>query len=99
VLHALQLAIEASTEIAMHICAADGLGAPASYAEAFDFLEKAGVLEAELAGDTRRMARFRNRIVHFYADVDPRQVYRILQDDLKDFDRYAVAIESYLGRT
>jgi hypothetical protein len=30
VLHALQLSIEASVEIATHICAADALGAPAS---------------------------------------------------------------------
>ena len=42
VLHALQLAIEASVEIATHICAADDLGIPSSYAEAFDLIEKAG---------------------------------------------------------
>ena len=40
VLHALQLAIEASVEIAMHICSADGLGVPATYAEAFVYLRE-----------------------------------------------------------
>ena len=67
-LHALQLAIEASVEIATHICAAEDLGTPSSYAEAFDHLEKAAIIDAPLGDDLRRMARFRNRIVHFYGD-------------------------------
>lgn len=35
VLHALQLAIEAAIEIGTHICSADALGAPATYADTF----------------------------------------------------------------
>ncbi len=97
VLHALQLAIEASVDIATHICAADSLGIPASYAEAFDLLEKARVLDAPLADDLRRMARFRNRLVHFYGDVDLRMVYGVLGSRLGDFDRYLTAIERYLA--
>jgi uncharacterized protein YutE (UPF0331/DUF86 family) len=99
VLHALQLAIEASVEIATHICAADALGSPASYAEAFALLERAGIIESPLGEDLRNMARFRNRIVHFYGRVDPAKVYRVLVERLNDFDRYLVAIDLYLGRT
>lgn len=98
VLHALQLAIEASVEIATHVCAADNLGIPSSYAEAFDLIEKAGIIDGAVGDDLRGMARFRNRIVHFYGDVDLRMVYRILQDRLADFDRYLAAIERYLTR-
>ena len=98
VLHALQLAIKAAVEIATHICAADNLGMPSSYAEAFDLLENARVVDRALADDLRRMARFRNRIVHFYAQIDLGLVYRLLQDRLRDFDRYLVAIEQYLSR-
>lgn len=99
VLHALQLSIEASVEIATHICAADNLGAPSSYAEAFDLIEKTGIIDGSLAEELRKMARFRNRIVHFYGQVDLRIVYRLLQDRLADFDRYLSAIERYLGET
>ena len=99
VLHALQLAIEASVEIATHICAADDLGIPSSYAEAFDLIEKAGIVDGVVAEDLRGMARFRNRIVHFYGQVDLRLVYRLLQDRLKDFDRYLLSIEQYLTRS
>jgi uncharacterized protein YutE (UPF0331/DUF86 family) len=98
VLHALQLAIEASVEIATHICAADALGTPASYAEAFELLGRAGVLDEPLTEDLRRMARFRNRIVHFYGRVDLPLVYDLLQRQVSDFDRYLVAVESYLHR-
>lgn len=97
VLHALQLAIEASVDIATHICAADDFGIPASYAEAFDLLETQQVLDAALANDMRAMARFRNRIVHFYGTVDLRIVFRLLQERLPDFDRYLIAIERYLA--
>ena len=80
VLHALQLAIEASVEIATHICAADNLGIPSSYAEAFDLIEQAGIVEKALADDLRGMARFRNRIVHFYGQFDLSRVFRLLQE-------------------
>lgn len=97
VLHALQLAIEASVDIATHICAADNLGVPSSYAEAFDLLERATVVDRGLAEDLRNMARFRNRIVHFYGQVDLPTVYGLIQNRLSDFDRYLTAIETYLG--
>ncbi len=97
VLHALQLAIEACIEVGTHICSADALGTPASYAETFDRLAQAGVLEEALAGDLRAMARFRNRVVHMYWDVDMDEVYTILTGRMHDFDRYLAAIERYLG--
>jgi uncharacterized protein YutE (UPF0331/DUF86 family) len=98
VLHALQLAIEASVDIATHICAADNLGIPSSYTEAFDLSQGAGVLSAAVAEDLRGMARFRNRIVHVYGHIDLRVVYRLLQDRLGDFDRFLADIERYLRR-
>lgn len=97
VLHVLQLAIEASVEIGMHICSADGLGVPSSYAEAFVYLQREKILDSALGDDLRAMARFRNLVVHAYADVDMTRVYEILTTRVKDFSRYLVAIEEYLG--
>ena len=97
VLHALQLGIEAAMEIGTHICAADSLGVPTSYAETFDFMERAGIVNAELGEKLRAMARFRNRIVHFYWEVDLDEIYRILTERLEDFGHYLVAIECYLA--
>jgi len=96
VLHALQLAIEASIEIGTHICSADALGIPGSYAETFDLLEQGGTIKQPLAEKLRAMARFRNRMVHFYWDVGLDDVYRILKEHLGDLDEYLVAVEQYL---
>jgi uncharacterized protein YutE (UPF0331/DUF86 family) len=97
VLHALQLAIEASIDIATHICSSDSLGTPTSYVEAFDLLENAGIVGSPLADKLRSMARFRNRIVHLYQQVDTDTVYDILQNHLEDFKTYLAAIECYLS--
>ena len=43
------------------------------------------------------MARFRNRIVHFYGTVDLGTVYAVMQERLADFDRYLAAIERHLA--
>ncbi len=99
VLHALQLSIEASIEIGTHICSADALGIPSSYAETFDLLEQGGVLNAPLAEKLRAMARFRNRIVHVYWEVNVDDVHHILNSRLGDIDNYLGAIEHYLDPT
>jgi uncharacterized protein YutE (UPF0331/DUF86 family) len=98
VLHALQLAIEGCLDIATHICAADDLGVPSSYVDAVDQLERAGAVDGRVAEAMRRMARFRNRIVHLYAQVDLPTVFGLLQDRLDDFDGFLAAIERYLAR-
>ena len=83
----------------MHICSADGLGVPSTYAESFDYLERERIVGSALSDDLRAMARFRNLIVHAYADVDIARVYEILTTRLKDFSRYVVTIENYLGES
>jgi uncharacterized protein YutE (UPF0331/DUF86 family) len=98
VLHAMQNAIECSIEIASHIAAADRLGAPTDYAQLFTLLERAGVISTTVADSMREMARFRNRIVHLYWDLDLDLVYAYMTQRLGDFDDYLMAIEAYLAR-
>lgn len=97
VLHAMQNAIEGCIEIASHVVSADRLGAPASHAHLFTLLEENRVLPADVAESMRGMARFRNRIVHLYWDVDLDLVYEYLTRRLTDLDAYLKSIESYLG--
>jgi len=40
----------------------------------------------------KEMARFRNRLIHLYREVDDEQVYEILQSRLDDF-------KTFLNRT
>jgi uncharacterized protein YutE (UPF0331/DUF86 family) len=94
----MQSAIEGCIEIASHIVSADRLGAPADYAHLFSLLEENRVLPAGTAEAMRGMARFRNRIVHLYWDVNLDLVYGYLTGRLGDFDAHLAAIEEYLGK-
>jgi uncharacterized protein YutE (UPF0331/DUF86 family) len=54
------------------------------------------VIDRALTAQLVRLARFRNLLVHVYARVDDAQVYRVLQEDLGDFDRYLESVGRYL---
>jgi uncharacterized protein YutE (UPF0331/DUF86 family) len=88
------LAAEVAIDIGQHVIAAEGLRAPGSFAAVFDELGRAGWVSADLAGSLGAMARFRNLLVHGYADVDDARVVEILHgaslDDLGAF-RTAIA--------
>jgi uncharacterized protein YutE (UPF0331/DUF86 family) len=60
----LQLAIEVCADVAAHVIADRSLRAPSTYAEAFEVLGEAGLLEPDLRDVLVRMARFRNLVVH-----------------------------------
>ncbi len=94
----LQLAIEVCADVASHLISDRGLRPPGTYADAFEVLREAGLLEPRLGDSLVRMARFRNLLVHDYARIDPEIVVRILREnlgDLADFGRAAATwIES-----
>jgi len=97
VMHALQLAIEGCLNIGGHIISADELGAPQDYADIFDLLNKAKIIDADFAEKMKKIARFRNRLVHLYWNIDLEQLYNILKNNLTDFDEYLKFITTYLN--
>ena len=76
-----------ATEGAISICT--NLGArlanktPDSYAQCLQILATAGILSMDLAQRMGNIARFRNLLVHGYADVDDGRVRDFLQVDLR----------------
>jgi len=92
----LQVAIEVCLDIANHIIAAEKLRAPQDYADAFAVLAEAGLLPVEFLPVVQRMARFRNRLVHLYWDVDAETIYEILRTRLDDFDRFKGYLLAFL---
>lgn len=87
-------AIEAIIDLGSHWVSRARLGLPKDYADVFEVLKQAGQLDTVLADDLKRMARFRNRLVHLYWDVDPGELYSILQRKLSDFDRFLACLAS-----
>jgi uncharacterized protein YutE (UPF0331/DUF86 family) len=92
--HTLQLAIQAALDAASHIVSDGRLGEPRTNRELFDLLERAGWIDAALADTLRRMAGFRNVLVHGYDTVDLRVVEDIVANRLDDLLAFAAVVRA-----
>lgn len=90
------VAIECCIDMCNHIISKNGYRVPEDYADTFKIMAEAGALNADFADNLRNMARFRNRLVHLYCEVEDRQVYQYLNVSLDDFNKFIHAIASYL---
>jgi uncharacterized protein YutE (UPF0331/DUF86 family) len=90
------VAAEAALDICNHLAARKGGRSPTDYADCIAILAEMGALDEELTQRLIRMARFRNLLVHLYWKVEDAEVYRIIREELDDFDRYLVSIGRYL---
>ena len=80
----LQVSIECCLDVANHVIASESFRAPKNYADAFQVLAEQKILDSELATRLQQMAKFRNRLVHLYGEVDDEFVFKALTEDLKD---------------
>jgi uncharacterized protein YutE (UPF0331/DUF86 family) len=62
-------------DLGISLCVRLHLGAPGSYADAFERLARAGHLDAELASRLAKAAGFRKVVAHAYESVDMQKVY------------------------
>jgi len=85
-------AIEAALGLCYHVAARTLGQVPEEYAQCFTLLEEAGIVPGVLADRLRRMARFRNLLVHMYWKIDYPVVHAILQEGLDDLESFARAV-------
>ncbi|KAB2951802.1 DUF86 domain-containing protein [Heliorestis acidaminivorans] len=91
----LQRLCEASIDLAMHIVSERKLGIPQSSRDAFDMLEKVGIIEASMAKNLKAMVGFRNIAVHDYQSLDLIVIQKIIEaqlDEIKAFSKKVVAL-------
>ncbi len=88
----LQIGIEAILDLATHIIAREGLAIPTTYRAALETLLREGILPSSHKEAFLRMPSFRNRLVHLYDEIDPSQVFTILEENLGDFETFIQAI-------
>lgn len=94
--HTLQEVIEACLDIANHILAAKGLRRSETYSGMFQVLTKNNIISKDLADKLGEMAKFRNLLVHRYAEVDDERVYEILRESLGNIEKFTREIEKIL---
>ena len=88
----LQISIECCLDVANHIIASEKLRAPRDYADTFMVIQEEGLISPELGNRLRRMAKFRNRLVHLYGEIDNDYIYEYIKGDLRDLEEYKIAI-------
>jgi uncharacterized protein YutE (UPF0331/DUF86 family) len=91
------VAIEGTVDLSNHIISKNSFRTPEDYADTFRVMEEKGVFDAEFTGSLIQMARFRNRLVHIYWDIDDAGIYRIIQTRLQDIRRFLREIGNFLG--
>jgi uncharacterized protein YutE (UPF0331/DUF86 family) len=84
-------------DLANHVIAAEGWRSPQDYFDSFRILNEQGLIPAEFLPTLRQIVSLRNRLVHLYWQVDEEILYRTLQEDLGDFDRFVRDVLSGLN--
>lgn len=86
------VAIEVCIDVGRHVVASEGLRAPLDYADVFTVLSESGLVQPETAAELRDTARFRNLLVHGYAQVDDSRVIEILRTRMDDLEGFRGAL-------
>lgn len=91
--HYLRRALEAIFDIGGHIISRFTYSPgkrPKSIKEIALELGKRGIIDQKFAEDKLvEMAGYRNRLVHFYEEITPKELYQIITQDLNDLEIFA----------
>lgn len=91
------VAIEGAVDICNHIISKNGFRTPEDYADTFRVMLERGAFDAEFTKTLIQMARFRNRLVHIYWDIDDVEMYKIVRSHLDDIRKFLKAIGTFIG--
>lgn len=78
------VAIEGIIDLCNHVIAKNSYRTPEDYADTFRVLAQVKMIDEDWANRLVQMARFRNRLVHIYWEVDNDELYRIMHSHLQD---------------
>jgi uncharacterized protein YutE (UPF0331/DUF86 family) len=89
--------LEGVFNISSHLISRLPGGVATQYKEIAAKMGELGLVPADFAQTKLvEMAKYRNRLVHFYAEITPPELYQILQNDLSDFDAFLGFIKQIL---
>jgi len=96
----LQLAIESCLNIGNRILSLfqfeKPTDTPETYADIFIQLKNHGAIDNVFCERLVKMAKFRNRLVHLYWEIEKDTLYEIIQDNLEDFSIFQQNVLAYL---
>lgn len=97
--HHLRRALEAMLEIGTHILSRIPGAKPGSYKDIARLLGEHNVLPRYFADkELTQMAKYRNRLIHFYDEIKPNELYSIIQNDLPDLEKFCRLVIEYINK-
>lgn len=95
--HLLLESIEACGDICVHIMAKKLFKATSSFAECFENLYKSKVIDESLSEKLKKMARFRNILVHRYWQIKDQKILDYAKNNLGDFEQFMKSVIIFLN--
>ena len=92
----LRRSIEAMFDISRHILSKTYEFKSLEYKDVAQALGEKKVVSSAYAETLVKMAGYRNRMVHYYKEIKPDELYDILHKDLGDIERFLIEIEKFL---
>ena len=90
-------ALEGVFHIAAHILSRIPGGQATEYKEIARKMGEYKIIDKNFANTKlEEMAGYRNRLVHFYAEIKPEEIYKIINGNLGDFDIFLKAVKKIL---
>ncbi len=94
----LQLAAQVSIDLGNHLISSFGFETPKDYKDIFEILAKEGVISKDLCSNMKKIAGFRNILVHDYLSIDVGKVADVLQYGLGDLEDFSTAIVEFFEK-
>lgn len=93
----LRRALEGIFHIGSHVLSRMPGGRATEYKEIAAKLGELGIVDKQFASaQLTRMAGYRNRLTHFYAEITPGELHGVLRNHLDDVDQFLHAIRAVL---
>lgn len=96
----LQLSIETCINIGSRIISLEqfekNINAPETYADVFEILKNIGIVNENNAKNFKSMAKFRNKLVHMYWELDDEMIYNIIKNNLGDLEEFIKITAEYI---
>ncbi|MBC7104999.1 MAG: DUF86 domain-containing protein [Firmicutes bacterium] len=90
------VAAEAAIDVCNHLAARLARRAPNSYADCFRILVEAETITPSLGERLVELAKFRNLLIHRYADIDDGRVHGVIRLVAADLNRYLEELAAVL---
>jgi len=86
--HNFIVAIEGMIDLCNHVITKNNFREPNDYADTFRIMKEQALFDESFTAVLMQMARFRNRLVHIYWEVDVIELHNIIQTRLDDIHEF-----------